>query len=76
MEHFSLILPDSLGAREVGVSLSEAEGEPGGAQELGYFCNTEHICSQPQRRSNSGRTAGMQGARQLGGAVVLSFLAA
>lgn len=63
-EHFSLILPDSPGAWKVGVSLSGGEGGPAGAQELGYFCNTEHICSQPQRRSNSGRMAGMQGARR------------
>lgn len=34
------------------------------AQEPGYFCNAEHICSQPQRRSNCGRRTGMQGARQ------------
>ena len=65
-EHFPVILPDSPGAWEVGVSLSEGEGGPAGAQKLGYFCNTEHICNQPQRRSNSGRRAGMQGPRQRG----------
>lgn len=65
-EYFPLILPDSPGAWEVGVSPHAAEGGPAGAQELGYFCNTEHICSQPQRRSNSGRRAGMQGARRWG----------
>jgi hypothetical protein len=42
-------------------------GGLGGAQKLGYFCNTGHIRSQPQRRSNSGCRTGMQGARQQGG---------
>lgn len=55
------ISPDFPGASEVGESLSGAAGGPGEAQKLDYFCNTEHICSQPQRRSISGRRAGMCG---------------
>lgn len=63
-EHFPLFSPDSPGAWKVGVSLGGGKGGCAQAQELSYFCNTEHICSQPQRRSNSGHRAGMQGARQ------------
>uniref|UniRef100_A0A8D2B0I2 Pleckstrin homology domain containing A6 n=1 Tax=Sciurus vulgaris TaxID=55149 RepID=A0A8D2B0I2_SCIVU len=43
------------GASEVGESQSGAAGGPGGAQKLDYFCNTEHICSQPQRSHNERR---------------------
>lgn len=74
-EHLPVILPDSPGAWEVGVSLSEGEGGPAGAQELGYFCNTEHIRSQLAEVKLWAQGWNARG-QVLGGAVVLPLLEA
>lgn len=70
-----LLLPDSPGACEVGVSLAEGEGGPTGAQELSYFCNTEYVCSS--RREGQTLGAGLECRGQAaGGAAVSPLLAA
>ena len=74
-EPFPLLLPDSPGACEVGVSLGGGEGGPAGTQELSYFWNTEHICSS--RREGQTLGAGLECRGQAaGGAAVLPLLAA